>query len=185
MQIFASTAPPAGGKGSTHPRLFCCTLQARRLLDSPAFFAAGAALYTVLLLAWLQCGALEAALAALRACSPLPNMARVAAAFLKAEVTTLAWLHLLLLDLFQARWSPVPALLHPTAAIWGCPLQGLQKLKGACSIRAVSGRALQYMQLTSWRWCTDTCCKPVSAAACLLGAQSCCASCLGSFVPPK
>lgn len=34
-------------------------------------------------------------------------MGRVAAAFLQAEVTTLAWLHLLLLDLFQARCAPL------------------------------------------------------------------------------
>ena len=89
-------------------------MQARRLLDSPAFFAAGAALYTVLLLTWLQCGALDAALATLRACSPLPSVGRVAAAFLQAEATALTWLHLLLLDLFQARWSPALVLLHPT-----------------------------------------------------------------------
>ena len=88
------------------PPTLCCAVQARRLLDSPAFFAAGAALYSVLLLAWLRCGALGAALAALRACSPLPSVGRVAAAFLQPEATTLAWLHLLLLDLFQARWSP-------------------------------------------------------------------------------
>ena len=70
--------------------------------------------------------------AALRACSPLPSvsflltstrpyaskfslsgacalqMARVGAAFLQPEVTTLAWLHLLLLDLFQARCVDCP-----------------------------------------------------------------------------
>ncbi len=57
----------------------------------------------MLLLTWLQRGALDAALAALRACAPLPSVGRVAAAFLQAEVTALAWLHLLLLDLFQAR----------------------------------------------------------------------------------
>ena len=49
-------------------------MQARRLLDSPAFFAAGAAVYCLLLLSWLQCGALDAALATLRTCSPLPSV---------------------------------------------------------------------------------------------------------------
>ena len=49
-------------------------MQARRLLDSPAFFAAGAAAYCILLLTWLQCGALDEALATLRTCSPLPSV---------------------------------------------------------------------------------------------------------------
>ncbi|KAK9845335.1 hypothetical protein WJX81_003690 [Elliptochloris bilobata] len=76
---------------------------AKRLLNSPAVFATGAAAHTALLLSWLQSGALAVVLAALRSCSPLPSMGRVTAAFLQAEVTALAWFHLLLLDLFQAR----------------------------------------------------------------------------------
>ena len=49
------------------------------------------------------------------------QVARVAAAFMRAEVTALAWLHLLLLDLFQARWIPPQVLLHVTSTVYQTP----------------------------------------------------------------
>lgn len=89
----------------------------QRLLGSGSVFAAGAALYGVLLAAWnplpqlaavvrAAADAVTAAAAggganALRA--SLPSMPAFAALFTAPEVTVVAWIHLLLLDLLQAR----------------------------------------------------------------------------------
>ena len=106
-------------------------------MSGPAFFLAASGVYCALLAAWLQQpGVLAACAAAVRSCSPLPDVSApamgqrpcrhlvtvmfaatfsstkcmmhlqvhaVASMFRTAEVTVVAWLHLLLLDIFQAR----------------------------------------------------------------------------------
>lgn len=52
--------------------------------------------------AW-QAGALAAIVDAVRASSPLPDAAALADIFRQPGLTAMAWLHLLLLDLLQAR----------------------------------------------------------------------------------
>jgi hypothetical protein len=76
----------------------------RRLLASPAPFAIAAALYAVLLAAWGPLGRLWAIATAFAFTNGgLPDVTAFAAAFSAPESTALAWLHLVTLDLFQAR----------------------------------------------------------------------------------
>lgn len=76
----------------------------RRLLASPVPFAAAAALYAVLLAAWAPLGRLWAiAAASAFSAGGLPDVTTFAAAFSAPEATALAWVHLVTLDLFQAR----------------------------------------------------------------------------------
>ncbi|EFN55916.1 hypothetical protein CHLNCDRAFT_52198 [Chlorella variabilis] len=87
----------------------------QRLLGSGPVFLAGAVLYGLLLATWNPLPQLAAAVqgaaagvggagvaASLRAA--LPSMPAFAALFSTPEITVLAWVHLVLLDLLQARW---------------------------------------------------------------------------------
>lgn len=75
----------------------------QRLLGSDAFFLLAAAVYAAHLWLW---GALPALLAVARAswsAGALPSVAAFATCFHSPPLTALAWLHLVMLDLFQAR----------------------------------------------------------------------------------
>lgn len=61
--------------------------------------------YAVLFWQAWQGGALAAIADAVRASSPLPDAAALAGVFRTPVLTAMAWLHLLLLDLLQARWG--------------------------------------------------------------------------------
>lgn len=76
----------------------------RRVLAPNTFFLAAAALYLSLLGAWhhLLPPAWDVVRAAVHA-RALPDVAAFAALFSKPGITALTWVHLLLLDLFQAR----------------------------------------------------------------------------------
>ncbi|PRW20864.1 hypothetical protein C2E21_8564 [Chlorella sorokiniana] len=92
----------------------------QRLFNTPAIFTAAAALYALLLAMWqplpaiaavVQGAAAAVAAAAGSAGGPaqalrtaLPSMPAFAALFGSPEITALAWVHLVLLDLLQARW---------------------------------------------------------------------------------
>ncbi len=92
----------------------------QRLFSTPALFTAAAALYALLLAMWRPLPAIAAvvqgaasaiAAAAGSAGGPaqalraaLPSMPTFAALFGSPEITALAWVHLVLLDLLQARW---------------------------------------------------------------------------------
>ncbi|KAL4451494.1 hypothetical protein ABPG75_007156 [Micractinium tetrahymenae] len=91
----------------------------QRLLSGTALLLAAAALYVLLLLLWaplpqlagVASDAVAAVAAAARAGAPAaawraaqPSMPAFAALFGRPEVTALAWVHLVLLDLVQARW---------------------------------------------------------------------------------
>jgi hypothetical protein len=89
----------------------------QQLLGSGPVLAAGAALYGVLLAAWNPLPQLAAVVRAAAASvgaaaasggadalrASLPSMPAFAALFTASEVTVVAWVHLLLLDLLQAR----------------------------------------------------------------------------------
>eukprot|EP00887_Chlorella_sp_A99_P001779 scaffold19.g1779.t1 len=76
----------------------------RRVLGSPLFYLSAAALYATLLVAWrhLLSPVWEAAAAgaAAAAAGALPDVAAFAALFARPAVTAVAWVHLLLLDLW-------------------------------------------------------------------------------------
>ena len=92
----------------------------QRLFSTPALFTAAAALYALLLAMWQPLPAIAAAVqgaaAAVTAAAgstggwaqglraALPSMPAFAALFGSPEITALAWVHLVLLDLLQARW---------------------------------------------------------------------------------
>ena len=123
----------------------------QRLLGSGPVFLAGAVLYGLLLATWNPLPQLAAAVqgaaagvggagvaASLRAA--LPSMPAFAALFSTPEITVVAWVHLVLLDLLQARWG------SPAAAWWtrilprrlpadhasGCAVRG--RLRGSSSL---------------------------------------------------
>ena len=90
----------------------------QRLFSTPALLAAAGALYGLLLLAWNPlpqlAGVVSAAAEAVRGAASagaaanawraaLPSMPAFAALFGSGQVTALAWVHLVLLDLAQAR----------------------------------------------------------------------------------
>lgn len=90
----------------------------QRLFSTPALFIVAAALYGLLLLTWNPLPALGAVAAAAADAvqgvaaaggtvnawrAAMPSMPAFAALFGAGEVTALAWVHLVLLDLFQAR----------------------------------------------------------------------------------
>ncbi len=105
----------------------------QRLLSGTALLLAAAALYALLLLLWaplpqlagVASDAAAAVASAARAGAPAaawraaqPSMPAFAALFGRPEVTALAWVHLVLLDLFQARWVQQPFLpLQPLAGL--------------------------------------------------------------------
>jgi Domain of unknown function (DUF4281) len=80
----------------------------RKLMASKTPYYCAAALYLALLFFWNPLGNLWEILKASTFSSKfglqLPNMTIFATAFNSAEATTLAWLHLVTLDLFQARY---------------------------------------------------------------------------------
>ncbi|BDA45445.1 probable protein ABA DEFICIENT 4, chloroplastic [Coccomyxa sp. Obi] len=76
---------------------------AQRLLRPAKFFVTVAALYVVLLAAWLPHDVFRICGEIIRSCRPLPDVWKLGAMFESAHITVLAWLHLLLLDLYQAR----------------------------------------------------------------------------------
>lgn len=92
----------------------------QRLFSTPALFTVAAALYALLLAMWRPLPAIAAvaqgAAAAVTAAAgssggweqalraALPSMPAFAALFGSPEITALAWVHLVLLDLLQARW---------------------------------------------------------------------------------
>lgn len=104
----------------------------QRLLSGPALFTAAAALYGLLLAMWRPLPAIAAvvqgAAAAVGAAAgsaggvgealraALPSMPAFAALFGSPEITALAWVHLVLLDLLQARW--VGTLWVWAGAVW-------------------------------------------------------------------
>jgi hypothetical protein len=77
--------------------------QTRRLIDSPFVPLLFAVPYALLAFQAWQGGALAAVEAAVRASAPLPDAAAIGAVFREPVLTAMAWLHLLLLDLLQAR----------------------------------------------------------------------------------
>jgi hypothetical protein len=79
-----------------------------RLLSSRAFYLAAAALHLSLLALWAPPPELwhdiVVAAASPGGAGPLPDLAAFAAIVGRPAMTALAWLHLVVLDLFQARW---------------------------------------------------------------------------------
>lgn len=86
----------------------------RRLMSTAGLLTAAAGLYALLLLAWdplpALAGVVRPAAAALQAQgaggglrAALPSMPAFAALFKSPQITALAWVHLVLLDLVQAR----------------------------------------------------------------------------------
>ncbi|CAL8470955.1 g10497 [Coccomyxa elongata] len=85
---------------------------AQKLLRPATFFIAVAALYVVLLAAWVPHDVLRICGENIRSCRPLPDVWKLGAMFKSAHITVLAWLHLLLLDLYQAREVWLDGLRH-------------------------------------------------------------------------
>ncbi|CAD7699895.1 unnamed protein product [Ostreobium quekettii] len=79
------------------------SLMTRRLVQSPLIYVALAALYTILLLQCAQDGLFARVMDILRASSPLPDVSALAHLLQDTSVTSLTWVHLLLMDLFMAR----------------------------------------------------------------------------------
>lgn len=77
-----------------------------RLVSSQAFFLVAAVVYALLLVAWAPLPQLWHAFSAAAATGGLPALAPFAALFARPQATALAWVHLLVLDLFQARCAP-------------------------------------------------------------------------------
>jgi hypothetical protein len=80
----------------------------RKVISSKLPFYYAIALYVALLFFWNPLGNLwniiKATTLDSNAALQLPDMSVLATAFNSAETTTLAWLHLVTLDLFQARY---------------------------------------------------------------------------------
>lgn len=119
----------------------------QRLLSGTALLLAAAALYGLLLLLWaplpqlagVASDAAAAVAAAARAGAPAaawraaqPSMPAFAALFGRPDVTALAWVHLVLLDLWQARWVPH----SPTAGSFSCaPMPTCTLFRCSCAAR--------------------------------------------------
>ncbi|CAK0782465.1 hypothetical protein CVIRNUC_005701 [Coccomyxa viridis] len=86
--------------------------QTERILKSKALFVAGATLYTALLVMWWPRGIGQLCREVYQSCTPLPNVHVLAGVFKSAHATALAWLHLLLLDIAQAREVWLDGLRH-------------------------------------------------------------------------
>ena len=82
-------------------------------------------------------------------------MEHIAAAFLKAEVTTLAWLHLLLLDLFKARWSPAQVLVHMRFITCQLPYPVSPEPHAACCASTSNRHQALATECTDSRTCTS------------------------------
>jgi hypothetical protein len=94
----------APGPDAPHP--YCSAPpQTRQVLESPVLPLLLGVPYALLLWQAWQAGALGAIVDAVRAAAPLPDVAALAAVFKAPTLTAMAWLHLLLLDLLQARWG--------------------------------------------------------------------------------
>ena len=84
----------------THPS----TWQTRQALESPIVPLLLGIPYALLFWQAWQAGALTAIVDAVRTSAPLPDVTALAAVFKAPTLTAMAWLHLLLLDLLQAKW---------------------------------------------------------------------------------
>jgi hypothetical protein len=74
------------------------------VIASPVFFAATAALYGFVLWQWEALPVIWQTFQSALLRGGLPNVAAFATLFMQPATTSLTWLHLLTLDLFQARW---------------------------------------------------------------------------------
>lgn len=78
----------------------------QRLARSPLFTTVASAAYAALMVLWQPLPRLWAAFkAAVGTAGGLPDIAVVASVFGHRDLAALAWLHLIVLDLFQARWE--------------------------------------------------------------------------------
>ncbi|KAK9830066.1 hypothetical protein WJX72_009556 [[Myrmecia] bisecta] len=75
----------------------------RRIVESPLVFVGLGALYIVCWAQWAHAGLVPLLQHAVQSAQPWPQMVTIAALFQNAHLTALAWIHLLLLDLYQAR----------------------------------------------------------------------------------
>jgi hypothetical protein len=77
--------------------------QANFLVSSPLLLVLFAVPYAILAVQAWQAGLMQPILAAVASCNPFPDTAALTAIFNCSILTTLAWLHLLLLDFVVAR----------------------------------------------------------------------------------
>lgn len=96
--VFAHAASPPFSSPNPIP-----PAQTRRLVDSPVVPLLLGIPYAMLLWQAWQAGALSAIADAVRASSPLPDAGSLAGIFARPPLAAMAWLHLLMLDLLQAR----------------------------------------------------------------------------------
>jgi hypothetical protein len=89
-----------------------------RFVASERFYLAAAALYAALLALWNPLPHLWQALSAAVSTGGLPDLVAFAALFTRPQLTALTWVHLLLLDLFQARQAA-----SATRRVCGAPPQ--------------------------------------------------------------
>mmetsp|Transcript_30614 Transcript_30614/g.67800 ORF Transcript_30614/g.67800 Transcript_30614/m.67800 type:complete len:245 (+) Transcript_30614:110-844(+) len=117
----------------------------RRLVQSPALLLLLGALYTVLLVQAMQAGLWQTLVSmaqALQVPPHTPDMTAVARLFCSPVITALAWVHLLMLDFFQAREVLVDGLVHSVAtghSVALCFLFGPLGLMSHMITRALSG----------------------------------------------
>ena len=77
----------------------------RKIMGSHVPFTTAAIIYASLLVLWNPLAHVWSVIkASALATAGLPSITAFAAAFNSAEATTMAWLHLVVLDLFQARY---------------------------------------------------------------------------------